>query len=98
MSMVVVGALNVGSIALNFDDITTNVKLNDRPTTLGAVKSYEGDLKNRGTGGIGVERGDEMGMFKLGSTVVLIFEAKDVEWLVKEDEKVRWGQSFAKIL
>lgn len=89
--MVFVGALNVGSIALNFDDITTNVKLKERPTTVGAVKSYESELKNRALGGIGIERGDELGMFKLGSTVVLLFEAKNVEWLVKEDEKVRWG-------
>ena len=34
-------------------------------------------------------------MFKLGSTVVMIFEAKNVEWKVKEGDKVRWGESFA---
>jgi len=32
-----------------------------------------------------------MGMFKFGSTVVMVFEAKEINWLVKEGDKCRWG-------
>jgi phosphatidylserine decarboxylase len=42
-----------------------------------------------------VARGDEIGIFRLGSTAVVFFEPKaNVEWLVKEGP-VRFGQPFA---
>jgi phosphatidylserine decarboxylase len=41
------------------------------------------------------ERGVEMGGFKLGSTVVLVFEAKkDFQFVVQPGQKVEMGQSF----
>ena len=30
------------------------------------------------------KKGDELGMFKLGSTVVMMFEAENVKWNIKE--------------
>jgi len=43
------------------------------------------------------KKGDEMGMFKLGSTVVLIFEGpKNLEWTVEPHQSVKYGQPFAK--
>jgi phosphatidylserine decarboxylase len=42
-------------------------------------------------------RGVEMGGFKLGSTVVLVFEArKEFEFLVKSGETVQMGQPLGK--
>lgn len=39
--------------------------------------------------------GEEMGGFKLGSTVILLFEApEDFEFTVKPGETVRMGQAF----
>lgn len=80
--MVIVGALNVGSIQLHFDTkVHTNVKFPSRPNKLGSVRSYtriEGEdnqnVKDWVERGLDIVRGMEMGMFKLGSTVVLIFE------------------------
>lgn len=41
MSMIFVGALNVGSILLHFDDkVQTNTKLLERPSQLGKVRAY----------------------------------------------------------
>lgn len=45
--------------------------------------------------GILVPKGAEMGRFNLGSTVVMFIEvASTPEWLIKEGDKVRFGQPF----
>ncbi len=36
-----------------------------------------------------------MGMFELGSTVVIVFEAEKVDWKVEPGQKIRWGEPFA---
>ncbi|KAJ1552493.1 phosphatidylserine decarboxylase 1 [Nowakowskiella sp. JEL0078] len=69
-AMVPVGATNVGSIKLNFDKgLTTN---QETTVTLGTYSElfFNTDTLN----GVQLKRGDEMGGFRLGSTVVLIFE------------------------
>jgi len=44
-----------------------------------------------------VGKGDQMGMFKFGSTVVAIFEAPaNFEFTVKEGDAVRYGEIFGK--
>ena len=38
------------------------------------------------------QRGEEVGYFNLGSTIVMIFEAPEVaEWVKREGEAVRYG-------
>ena len=60
MSMVMVGALNVGRIIVQEKEM--------------------------------FQRGEEVGYFNLGSTIVMIFEAPEVaEWVKKEGEAVRYG-------
>jgi phosphatidylserine decarboxylase len=45
--------------------------------------------------GVMLRKGEEMGMFEMGSTVVLIFECdNDAEFKVKEGEKVYLGQNI----
>lgn len=40
-----------------------------------------------------LERGDELGYFNLGSTIVMIFEAQDIkEWKVHPGMKVKVGE------
>lgn len=61
--MAIVGAYNVGSIKLNFDDnIQTNV-----------FKDKEIKIKNYHTKNT-LKAGEELGMFKLGSSIVMLLE------------------------
>lgn len=94
-SMTPVGATNVGSIKLNFDEkLVTNVK---RRSHIEPHTCYEATYKNASSilGGMPLEKGEEMGGFKLGSTVVLCFEApSDFEFNVKVGDKVKMGQNI----
>lgn len=85
MTQVYVGATNVGSMTLtNEPDFKSNHmavvgldKIND--------KVYESPLL--------LKKGQEVGMFKLGSTVVMVFEAPEsFQWTIKEGDRVKFGQ------
>ena len=77
-----VGALNVGSMTLSFD--------NDKLFSTGGISDFYMAGKNYED--LEVKAGEEMGMFKFGSTVVMLFEArKGFEFNVVEDQLVRYG-------
>ncbi|KAI6783217.1 Phosphatidylserine decarboxylase proenzyme-like protein [Emericellopsis cladophorae] len=119
-SYIPVGATNVGSIVINFDrELRTNSLLTDTAADRAAEEaakrgepylgfaeaSYEG--ASRVLGGHALGRGDEMGGFQLGSTIVLVFEApsegaagsrKGWEWMVQKGQKVKMGQALGKVL
>ncbi|SCW04007.1 LAFE_0H03862g1_1 [Lachancea fermentati] len=92
-SMTPVGATNVGSIKLNFDkELITNEK---RIQKLKPHTCYEATYENTSTilGGVPLVKGEEMGGFMLGSTVVLCFEApSDFKFDIKVGDKVKMGQ------
>jgi phosphatidylserine decarboxylase len=81
--IVLVGALNVGKMTLSFDDrIQTNVENSE-------VKVYDYD-------NVTLKRGDELGMFMMGSTIVLLFEEGFVDLVENLDgKKVRFGDVVA---
>ena len=83
-----VGATNVGSMTLtNEPKLATNAVFDKRKKS-DIVQYVEPHT---------FKKGDEMGMFKLGSTVVLIFEGpKNLQWTVEPDQSVKYGQTFAK--
>lgn len=86
VGVVFVGATNVGSIVLNFDrKIFTNWKLKTHR------KVYEQPID--------IQKGAELGMFKMGSTVVVIYNKELIDGFkdrlsIKEFVKV--GQSLLK--
>ncbi|KAI0757522.1 phosphatidylserine decarboxylase [Daedaleopsis nitida] len=97
-SMVPVGATNVGSIKINFDKaLRTNVgKRREHPigTYTEAVYSGASPILN----GQPLVKGDEMGGFCLGSTIVLVFEAPhDFDFAVSAGQKVKVGQMLGDV-
>ncbi|KAI1391364.1 phosphatidylserine decarboxylase [Hypoxylon trugodes] len=115
-SFVPVGATNVGSIMVNFDrELRTNSLLTDTAADRAAEEAaargepYAGFAEatygaaSQVLGGHALRRGDEMGGFKLGSTIVLVFEAPVAEnpgakggfaWAVEKGQKVKMGQAL----
>eukprot|EP01017_Pseudomicrothorax_dubius_P040241 TRINITY_DN6272_c0_g1_i14.p1 TRINITY_DN6272_c0_g1~~TRINITY_DN6272_c0_g1_i14.p1 ORF type:complete len:334 (+),score=65.56 TRINITY_DN6272_c0_g1_i14:202-1203(+) len=109
MSVIFVGALNVGSITLTFEkDLKTNPSIADVDkhknisafdyTTGKQIPLFEKlDVPREEPAkvvsqGIVLKKGDEMGRFNLGSTVVLVFEAPEqFKWNVKIGDRVRMG-------
>lgn len=84
MNIVFVGATNVGSMTLDIEP-TLETNLFNIDTKIN-VRKFEN---------VNVGKGDQMGMFKFGSTVVAVFEAPaDFKWDVKEGDAVRYGQVF----
>lgn len=71
-SMTPVGATNVGSIVINFDKF---LKTNVRGLKPGTCSEANYETASLVRSGYPLEQGEEMGGFRLGSTVVLIFEA-----------------------
>jgi len=106
-SMTPVGATNVGSIKLNFDkDLITNDKKSYQNVIKKSKHKDEKELhapcfeatysnNNALINGVPLLKGEEMGGFMLGSTVVLCFEVpKDFKFDLKIGEKVKMGQTL----
>jgi phosphatidylserine decarboxylase len=87
-SYIPVGATNVGSIKLNFDaELRTNSLTTDTAADRAAAEAakrgepYSGFAEatyykaSKALRGHALQRGEEMGGFQLGSTIVLVFEA-----------------------
>jgi len=89
MFVTLVGAYNVNSIKLAFEnELQTN---NYR-----SVPAYRGgEVGSRRWSDVELDKGDEVGGFKMGSTVVLVFDApEDFEWDVLVGDKLKMGQAL----
>jgi phosphatidylserine decarboxylase len=135
---VIVGATNVGSIVVNFDNsLQTNLKPPKKPkkkkeekkkevepkegeekkeeepkegeekkeeiivvTEEGEVetKKLQVSVRRYQEGGLDVNKGEEIGYFKMGSTIILVFEHNDpnFELSLKKGQRVYYGQSLLK--
>jgi phosphatidylserine decarboxylase len=81
--IVLVGALNVGKMTLGFEPkIETNSDV-DEPLVL----EYEKEPV--------LNKGEELGMFMMGSTIVMLFEKDFVKLENREGKKVRFGDVIA---
>jgi phosphatidylserine decarboxylase len=94
-SMVPVGATNVGSIRINFDEaLRTNTRIQEHPahTFTEAVYSSASVLR-----GQPLLAGEEMGGFRLGSTIVLVFEApKNWKFTVEAGKTIKVGEALGR--
>ena len=98
-----VGAYNVGSIELNCES-NFNSNLIFRDWNYGNVFSnnkkieycyYEKNYSEK----IEYKKGDEIGKFNYGSTVVLIFDAPEkFKFCIKEGQKIKLGEKISNIL
>lgn len=80
-----IGAMNVGRISLAYSDIVTNRMIRKKREAL-----FDS------AGKISIRKGDELGTFHLGSTIVLLFENSKVKFSgLKAGEKVRVGDVIA---
>ncbi|XP_063933262.1 uncharacterized protein LOC135145066 [Zophobas morio] len=88
-SFIAIGAFNVGSICFYFDsELSTNCK-KDSKLRERKFKHFSDPLL--------VPKGEEIGLFKFGSCIVLIFEMpQSFKFLVAPGDKVRIGQSLVK--
>jgi len=95
-SMIPVGATNVGSIVVNFDKaLRTNLRRRPPPGSFIEAHYTQASALLRGQP---LTRGQEMGGFKLGSTVVMVFEApRGFSFTVKPGEKVKVGQKMGDV-
>ncbi|KZV88045.1 phosphatidylserine decarboxylase [Exidia glandulosa HHB12029] len=91
-SMIPVGATNVGSIKINFDQaLRTNVRGRLPPPGTFREATYSG--ASTLLSGQPLVPGEEMGGFCLGSSIVLVFEAPDdFVWKVHAGQKVKYGE------
>ena len=85
MTQTYVGATNVGSMTLTHEPgFDTNYL-----SAVGRDKSNDVTYKTP----VFLAKGQEVGAFRLGSTVVMVFEAPpNFQWLIKEGDKVKFGQ------
>ncbi|KAI9701065.1 MAG: phosphatidylserine decarboxylase 1 [Candelina mexicana] len=116
-SMTPVGATNVGSIKINFDrELRTNSLTTDTAADRAAEEAaargetYSGfaeasyEQASRVLRGHALKRGEEMGGFQLGSSIVLVFEApsgkadgKGWKWEVEKGQKVKYGEALGRV-
>lgn len=82
--LVFVGALNVGKMKFDFDDrIKTNAKNRQ-------ISKY--DYEN-----LKIKKGEHLGNFELGSTIVIIAENESLKFSCNPGESIKFGQNLAKI-
>lgn len=82
-----VGAMNVGRISLSYADVVSNRSL---------IRKFREHEYTNGMGPV-VAKGDELGIFQLGSTVILLFEKNTIELSsLKEGQKVRMGDAIGR--
>jgi len=85
VASVLVGAIGVGRVGLAFHDLKTNFGFRPGERVLGE-------------GGPTIDRGEELGVFHLGSTVVCFFPPeRPVELLVASGTKVNMGRAVARV-
>jgi phosphatidylserine decarboxylase len=84
MAVILVGAMIVASIVTSWSGLVI-------PSIKKQVQAWEYDA-------IFLDKGQELGYFQLGSTVILLFQPNQVEWQssLAQGQQVQFGQAIAK--
>ncbi|XP_005458405.1 phosphatidylserine decarboxylase proenzyme, mitochondrial isoform X1 [Oreochromis niloticus] len=98
-SLTAVGATNVGSIRIYFDqELQTNTPRYSKGSF--HDRSYIADqtVNFAGEGGVTLQKGEAVGEFNLGSTIVLLFEApKDFSFNLQPGQRIRVGEGLGSL-
>jgi len=86
MAVVLVGAINVAAIETVWDGLVT-------PPTGKRI-----NCKNYDSDDISLKKGEELGRFNMGSTVILLFENPQLEWNSQfmESSPIKFGEALGK--
>ncbi|KAI7749684.1 hypothetical protein M8C21_010078 [Ambrosia artemisiifolia] len=99
IAMAAVGATNIGSIELFIEpDLRTN---QPRKKLVQSEAPEERVYEPEGTGVL-LKKGDEVGVFNMGSTVVLVFQApalssSEFRFSVEKGDKIRMGEALGRL-
>ncbi len=88
MALVLVGAIFVSSIETVWHGVVT-------PPTVNSVQNWQYMHKS-----IHLQKGEEMGRFNMGSTIIVLFGKNKVEWTdeLKADAVVKLGEMIGKVI
>ncbi len=88
MALVLVGAIFVSSIETVWHGVVT-------PPTFNSVQNWQYKHKS-----IVLQKGEEMGRFNMGSTIIVLFGKNKVQWLedFKADKLVKLGEMIGKVV
>ena len=97
--MVPVGATNVGSIRINFDQaLRTNATPARSRPPVGTFEEAVYTAASPVLRGQPLAKAEEMGGFCLGSTIVLVFEApRDFEFVVRAGQRIKVGEKIGDV-
>ncbi|XP_026999977.1 phosphatidylserine decarboxylase proenzyme, mitochondrial isoform X2 [Tachysurus fulvidraco] len=88
-SLTAVGATNVGSIRIYFDK---ELRTNNPRYSKGSYNDFS-YVSNNNQEGVSLRKGEHLGEFNLGSTIVLLFEApQDFTFNLTAGQKIRFGE------
>ena len=85
MAVVMVGAVNVSAIEMSWEGLVT--------------PPHKKNISRKKYSNIELKKGDELGIFNLGSTAIMTFESDKIEWHknLALQQEVKMGQSFGLI-
>lgn len=93
-SLTAVGATNVGSIRIYFD---RELHTNSPRYSKGSYNDLS-FVTHANKEGVPMRKGEYLGEFNLGSTIVLIFEApKDFNFRLKAGQKIHFGEALGSL-
>ncbi|XP_029920871.1 phosphatidylserine decarboxylase proenzyme, mitochondrial isoform X1 [Myripristis murdjan] len=100
-SLTAVGATNVGSIRVYFDqDLQTNAPLRGNASFYDRHYINQSDTSgpSEAGGGVALQKGEGLGEFNLGSTIVLVFEApRHFQFHLQPGQPIRFGEALGSL-